>query len=116
MLSRAGLMFRKLRGRGSHGNEPAPSSALATTTESEPVDPPPHAIHMSEVSRSPTKLPRKPGSDQQFMTIIVANAKGAAGYSDLYRVRTHPAQCNVAARTLTLAGPELTLPRARGPL
>ncbi|KAJ5876032.1 uncharacterized protein N7529_001616 [Penicillium soppii] len=86
-------MFRKLRGRGSHGNELAPSSALATTTESEPVDPPPHAIHMSDLSRSPTKLPRKPGSDKQSMNIIVANAKGAAGYSDLYRLLQREKDC-----------------------
>jgi hypothetical protein len=89
MLSRARIMFRKLRGSGSRrsrGSEPAPS-APATTAESETVDPPPRAIHISDVRQSPTKLPRKPGSDSP-MSIIVANAKGAADSMRLYRVCT----------------------------
>ncbi|KAJ5511305.1 hypothetical protein N7453_003408 [Penicillium expansum] len=77
-------MFRKLRIRGS---KPA-QSAPATTGESKTVDPSPHAIHISDVRRSPTKLPRKPCSDPQSISIIVANAKGAADSSYLYSVRT----------------------------
>ncbi|CAG8909507.1 unnamed protein product [Penicillium egyptiacum] len=73
-------MFRKLRVSGS---EPAPS-APATTVERKTVDPSPRAIHISNVRRSPTKLPRKPGSDPQSISIIVANAKGAPDSSYLY--------------------------------
>ncbi|KAK4864629.1 hypothetical protein LT330_009624 [Penicillium expansum] len=56
-------MFRKLRIRGS---KPA-QSAPATTGESKTVDPSPHAIHISD-----------------SISIIVANAKGAADSSYLY--------------------------------
>jgi hypothetical protein len=83
-------MFRKLRGsssRSSYRSEPAPS-APATTAESETVDPSPRAIHISDVKESPTKLPRKSGSDLQSICILVVNAKGAADYLHLYRVRT----------------------------
>ncbi|KAJ9488774.1 hypothetical protein VN97_g4528 [Penicillium thymicola] len=73
-------MFRKLRVSGS---EAAPS-APATTVESKTVDPSPRAIHISDIRRSPTMLPRKPGSDPQSISIIVANAKGAADSSYLY--------------------------------
>ncbi|KAJ6140119.1 hypothetical protein N7471_006605 [Penicillium samsonianum] len=73
-------MFRKLRVSGS---QPAPS-APATTVESKTVDPSPRAIHISDVRRSLTRLPRKPGSDPQSISIIVANAKGAADSSYLY--------------------------------
>ncbi|KAE8382214.1 hypothetical protein BDV26DRAFT_278222 [Aspergillus bertholletiae] len=68
-----------LRGSGSR-------SSRATTVESETVDLSPHAIHISDVGRSPTKLPRKPGSDSQSLAIIVANAKGAADSTHLYRL------------------------------
>ncbi|KAJ6023643.1 uncharacterized protein N7446_014008 [Penicillium canescens] len=88
MLSHARIMFRKLRGSGSRssrGSDPAPS-ALATTAESETINSSPRAIHISDVRRSPTRLLRKPGSDSQSMSIIVANAKGAADSSHLYRL------------------------------
>ncbi|GIJ86660.1 hypothetical protein Asppvi_005552 [Aspergillus pseudoviridinutans] len=88
MLSHARIIFRKLRGigsRGSRGSEPAPS-VPATTAESETVNPSPRAIHISDVERSPTKLPRKPWSDAQSMTIIVVNAKGAADCSKFYHL------------------------------
>ncbi|KAF7165753.1 hypothetical protein CNMCM5623_009832 [Aspergillus felis] len=88
MLSHARIIFRKLRGigsRGSRGSEPAPS-APATTAESETVNPSPRAIHISEVRRSPTKLPCKPGSDTQSITIMIVNAKGAADYLKFYNL------------------------------
>ncbi|EAW22497.1 uncharacterized protein NFIA_011860 [Aspergillus fischeri NRRL 181] len=85
-------IFRKLRGkasRSSRGKEPAPS-APATIAESKSVNPspPPGAMHISEVKRSPTLRSsiRKPGSETQFITIMVANAKGAADYLRLYRL------------------------------
>ncbi|KAJ5964238.1 uncharacterized protein N7479_004114 [Penicillium vulpinum] len=84
MLSQARIMFRKLRGSGSRSSrssEPAPS-APATTAESEIVDPFPRAIHISDVKWPPTKLP----SDSKSMSIVVANAKGAADYLLLYRL------------------------------
>ncbi|KAE8372225.1 hypothetical protein BDV26DRAFT_302118 [Aspergillus bertholletiae] len=81
-------MFRKLRGKG-----PAPSSAPATTTESEPVDPPPRAIHMSDVRQSPTELLYKASSDHQSIYIIVANAKGTVDYSDLYSLLHREKHC-----------------------
>ncbi|KAF7182916.1 hypothetical protein CNMCM7691_002660 [Aspergillus felis] len=90
MLSHARIIFRKLRGigkRGSRGSEPAPS-APAMTAESETVNPSPRAIHISEVRRSPTKLPCKPWSDAQSMTIMIVNAKGAADYLELYNLLT----------------------------
>ncbi|KAF7157805.1 hypothetical protein CNMCM6106_003934 [Aspergillus hiratsukae] len=86
MLSRARIMFRKLRGSGSRssrGSEPVPSAA-AMIAESETVDPSPRAIHISDVRRSPTKLPCKRG--KQSMSIIVMNAEGAADYLHLYRL------------------------------
>ncbi|GFG26049.1 conserved hypothetical protein [Aspergillus udagawae] len=86
MLSQARIIFHKLRGigsRGSRGSKPAPS-APAMTAESETVSPSPHAIHISDVRRSPTKLPLKPWSDTQSMCIIVVNAKGAADYLKFY--------------------------------
>ena len=91
------IMFRKLRISGS---KPAPS-APATTVESKTVDPSPRAIHISDVRRSPTKLPRKPGSDPQSISIFVANAKGAADSSYLYRVRTQRNQLRVPPAELT---------------
>ncbi|GFF27609.1 conserved hypothetical protein [Aspergillus udagawae] len=90
MLSQARIIFRKLRGsssrgsRGSRGSEPA-SSAPAMTAESETVNPSPRAIHISDVRQSPTKLSFKPSSNSQSMFIIVANAKGTADSSLLYR-------------------------------
>jgi hypothetical protein len=90
MLSQARIIFRKLRGsssRGSRDSEPAPS-APAMTAESKTVDPSSRAIHISDVRQSPTKLSFKPSSNSQSMFIIVANAKGAADCSLLYRVRT----------------------------
>ncbi|KAG2009188.1 hypothetical protein GB937_007965, partial [Aspergillus fischeri] len=92
ILSHAMNIFRKLRGkasRSSRGKEPAPS-APATIAESKSVNPspPPGAMHISEVKRSPTLRSsiRKPGSETQFITIMVANAKGAADYLRLYRL------------------------------
>ncbi|KAF4213544.1 hypothetical protein CNMCM5878_010328 [Aspergillus fumigatiaffinis] len=85
MLSHARIIFRKLRGRGSRSSCGSEPSAPATTAESETADPPPRAIHISDVRQSPTKLPRKPGSDSS-MSIIVANAKGAADSMRLYRL------------------------------
>ncbi|KAJ5152757.1 uncharacterized protein N7482_009235 [Penicillium canariense] len=79
-------MFRKLRGigsRGSRSSEPAPS-APATTAESEIFNP--RAIYISDVRRSPTKLPRKPGIKAQSVSIMVKNAKGATNSVDLYRL------------------------------
>ncbi|KAL2838272.1 hypothetical protein BJY01DRAFT_35614 [Aspergillus pseudoustus] len=87
-------IFRKLRGkasRSSRGSESA-ASAPATTAESEGEtvnpSPPPRAMHISEVKRSPTPLSsiRKPGSETQSLTIMVANAKGAADSLRLYRL------------------------------
>ncbi|KAL4938738.1 hypothetical protein BDV06DRAFT_231552 [Aspergillus oleicola] len=85
-------IFRKLCGkasRSSRGSEPAPS-APAAIAESESVNPSPNprAMHISEVKRSPTLLSsiRKPGSETQSITIMVANAKGAADYLRLYRL------------------------------
>jgi hypothetical protein len=92
MLSHTRILFRKLRGissRGSRGSEPAPS-APATTAESETFNP--RAIHISDVRRSPTKLPRKPGIKAQSVSIMVKNAKGASNSVDLYRVRIYLAQ------------------------
>ncbi|KAF4157640.1 hypothetical protein CNMCM6069_005414 [Aspergillus lentulus] len=86
MLSHARVIFRKLRSSGrrsSRGSEPAPS-ARATAAESETVDPSPRAIHISDVRQSPTNLPREPRSTS--MSIIVANAKGAADSMGLYRL------------------------------
>lgn len=91
------IMFRKLRASGS---KPAPS-APATTAKSKTVDPSPRAIHISDVKRSPTKLPRKPVSDPQSISIIVANAKGAADYSYLYSVRTQRNMLRVPPAELT---------------
>ena len=74
MLSHTRIMFRRLRGigsRGSRGSEPTPS-APATTSESETFNP--HAIHISDVRRSPTKLPRKPGIKAQSVSIMVLMA------------------------------------------
>ncbi|EAW14279.1 uncharacterized protein ACLA_073140 [Aspergillus clavatus NRRL 1] len=79
MLSQARIIFRKLRGSSSRGSEPP-------TAESGIVDPSPRAIHVSDVRRSPTKPPRKPGSDAQSISIIIMNAKGAADYLKLYRL------------------------------
>jgi hypothetical protein len=90
MLSQSRIILRKLRGsssRSSGGSKPAPS-APATTAESGIVDLSPRAIYISDVRRPPTKLPRKPGSDTQSISIIIVNAKGAADYLKLYRVRT----------------------------
>jgi hypothetical protein len=116
MLSHARIIFRKLRGsgsRGSRGSEPAPS-APATIAESETVDPPPRAIHISDVRRSPTKLPCKRGvAGEQSMSIIVVNAKGAADCTRLYEVC---AQCNmlwVPLAELTLRG-SLATPERQG--
>ncbi|PKX92849.1 uncharacterized protein P174DRAFT_504931 [Aspergillus novofumigatus IBT 16806] len=85
-------IFRKLRGkasRSSRGSKPAPS-APATIAESESVNPspPPRAMHISEVKREPTWLSSiySPGSKIQSITIMVANAKGAADYLRLYRL------------------------------
>ncbi|KAG2002037.1 hypothetical protein GB937_009802 [Aspergillus fischeri] len=85
MLSQARIIVRKLCGSRSRGSEPAPS-ALATTAETRITDPSPRAIHMSDVRRSPTKLPRKPGADAQSVSIIVMNAKGATDYLKFYRL------------------------------
>ncbi|KAL6235886.1 hypothetical protein BDW75DRAFT_229931 [Aspergillus navahoensis] len=93
MLSHARIMFRKLRRIGSRGSEPAPS-APATTAESETVEPSPRAIHISDVRRSPTKLPRKPGYDAQPVSLLVANAKGAADSVDFYRLLQRDKGCN----------------------
>ncbi|KAJ5398448.1 hypothetical protein N7465_008937 [Penicillium sp. CMV-2018d] len=82
-------MLRKLRVSGS---KPAPS-APATTVESKTVDPSPRAIHISDVRRSSTKLPRKPVSDPQSISIIVANAKGAADYLYLYSLLQREKDC-----------------------
>lgn len=93
MLSHARIIFRKLRdssSRSSHRSGPTPS-APATIAQSETVDPPPRAIHISDLkeSDSPTNLPRKPGSNAQSIYIFVVNAKGAADYAQFYSVRTH---------------------------
>ena len=93
MVSHARIMFRKLRGsssRSSHRSEPTPL-APAPIAQSETVDPSPRAIHISDLKESepPTNLPRKPGSNAQSIYIFVVNAKGAADYAQLYRVRTH---------------------------
>ncbi|KAL4736833.1 hypothetical protein BDV11DRAFT_210964, partial [Aspergillus similis] len=88
MLSHTRIMFRKLRGigsRGSRGSEAAPS-APAMTADSKTISPSPRAIYISDVRRSPTKLPRKPGFNAQSVSIIVANAKGATNSVDLYRL------------------------------
>ncbi|KAJ5507119.1 hypothetical protein N7527_009262 [Penicillium freii] len=90
-------MFRKLRVSGS---KPAPS-APATTAERKTVNPLPRAIHISDVRRSPTKLPREPVSDPQSISIIVANAKGAADCSYLYSVRTQRNMLRVPPAELT---------------
>ncbi|KUM56228.1 hypothetical protein ACN42_g10994 [Penicillium freii] len=90
-------MFRKLRVSGS---KPAPS-APATTAERITVNPLPRAIHISDVRRSPTKLPREPVSDPQSISIIVANAKGAADCSYLYSVRTQRNMLRVPPAELT---------------
>jgi hypothetical protein len=82
-------MFRKLRGIGRRDSEPAPSAPPATTAESEPVNPSPRAIHISDVRRSPTEQPRRRGYDIQPVSLFVANAKGAVGAVDLYRVRIY---------------------------
>lgn len=87
MLSRARIIFRKLRGSGSRGSEPAPS-APAMTAESETDDPPPRALHISDWRRS---APEQRYHGQQRMEIIVVNAKGSADGSRLDEVS---AQCN----------------------
>ncbi|KMK58476.1 hypothetical protein Y699_07703 [Aspergillus fumigatus Z5] len=79
MLSRARIIFRKLRGSGSRGSEPAPS-APAMTAESETDDPPPRALHISDWRRS---APEQRYHGQQRMEIIVVNAKGSADGSRL---------------------------------
>ncbi|GAQ09973.1 hypothetical protein ALT_7294 [Aspergillus lentulus] len=84
MLSHARIMVHKLRGSGSrscHSSEPTPS-APATIAESETANP--HAIHISNMRWSPTKLPCKRG--EQSMAIIIMDAKGAADYLHLYRL------------------------------
>ncbi|RDW64515.1 uncharacterized protein DSM5745_09926 [Aspergillus mulundensis] len=93
VLSHAKIMFRKLRGNagGSRSSEPAPS-APATTAESEPVDPP-RAIHISDVKRSPTKIPRKPGIEPQCITVMIANAKGAADCWHLWNLFSRETGC-----------------------
>jgi hypothetical protein len=109
-------MFHKLRGIsscGSRGSEPAPL-APAMTAESETINPSPHAIHISNVRRSLTKLPYKPGSNAQSVSIIIMNAKGATNSVDLYRVRIYPAQYaqrNIpSAICLALSTPRLSSP------
>jgi hypothetical protein len=74
------------------------------TAESETVNPSPRAIHISDVRQSPTKLSFKPSSNSQSMFIIVANAKGAADSSLLYRVRTQRNMLGVPTAELTPRG------------
>ncbi|KAL3443671.1 hypothetical protein BJX65DRAFT_298159 [Aspergillus insuetus] len=87
MRSHARAIFRKLRGNGSRGSEPAPS-APATTAEGGLVRLSPRAIHVSDLKRSPTDLkrPHRPGFDEQFITTVVVNARGAADYSKFYNL------------------------------
>ncbi|KAL2861643.1 hypothetical protein BJX68DRAFT_222996 [Aspergillus pseudodeflectus] len=97
VLSHARIMFRKLRGIGSRDSEPAQSAPPAMTAESEPVNPSPspspRAIHISDVRRSPTEHPRRRGYDIQPVSLFVANAKGAVGAVDLYRLLQREKGC-----------------------
>jgi hypothetical protein len=95
MLSRARTIFCKLHGRGSQSapSKPAP----ATTTESEPAGPPPRAMHISDVRRSPTPTYRRPFPNQTPMSIIIADATGAS--VDLYKVRTYLSSVRVEYHT-----------------
>ncbi|KAL3440653.1 hypothetical protein BJX65DRAFT_300333 [Aspergillus insuetus] len=70
MLSPARAIFRKLHG--------------PTRTESEPAGPPPRAMHISDVRRSPTPTYRRPFPNQTSMLTIVADATGAS--VDLYKL------------------------------
>ncbi|KAJ0414228.1 hypothetical protein BJY00DRAFT_295437 [Aspergillus carlsbadensis] len=79
MLSRARTIFRKLRGRGRRGSQSAPSNPA-----SEPAGPPPRAIHITVVRRSPTPTYRRPFPNQTPMSIIVADATGVS--VDLYKL------------------------------
>ncbi|KAL4907093.1 hypothetical protein BDW74DRAFT_150199 [Aspergillus multicolor] len=87
MLSRARRVLRKLRGgsRSSRDSEPALPTP-ATTPNSEPVEPPHPAIHMSDAKRLPSEYTIKPRSILGYihLEILVANAKGAPDNHGLY--------------------------------
>jgi hypothetical protein len=104
MLSCARTIFRKLHGRGSQSaaSKPAP----ATTTESKPAGPPPRAMHISDVRRSPTPIYSRPFQKHTPMFIIVADATGDS--VDLYKVRTCTSLSSVRVEHRTSPSPAPT--------
>ncbi|KAL4885766.1 hypothetical protein BJY04DRAFT_213967 [Aspergillus karnatakaensis] len=78
MLSQAESIFRKIRGcagRDSREND---------VTDTPSPCPSPRAIHISDAKRSPTRPPRRPGVEMQFLNIIVVKATGAPDFKKLY--------------------------------